>query len=274
MALRNTSIVRALFVVASCSFFALVGGTANRSKAPGRLLLGDQVCTEIPMTNVERTWEWATQSTVLATGMMVYQNGKNLFEAYEPNNVCRLCWFPPIRWLMNFFIDSGGSPTKKFSLYSGTKSLAGLAALMMVKQGFLDSLDDKVSHYVEEWNEDQDKAEITIRELLNLSSGIRSSEITLYSLNRSINSPFEGKKFSYGFEPFMVFSYIIELRTGRSGYQYLEDEVFSKLGVALPIRSIQPSGITNFYSSGRGTYLRGPAFDQNSELIPFHSDNT
>lgn len=94
---------------------------APRSRA---LVTTENDCDEIPMENIKSTWEWARgkRLTVAATGIMVYQNGNKLLEEYEPSNVCPIfCVIPPIRWIWNLFHQFGGSPTKRFSLFSGTK---------------------------------------------------------------------------------------------------------------------------------------------------------
>lgn len=214
-------------------------------------------CDEIPMENIESTWEYASgkRLTVAATGMMVYQNGNKLFEEYEPANVCPIfCVIPAFRWLWNLFNQFGGSPTKRFSLFSGTKGAAGIAALMLVKQEYIESLDDKVSDYIDEWKDDPDKVDITIRELLTLSSGISGSFFPFKSLQSSIEAPFDEKQWSYSVEPFVIFGHIIQLTTGRSGWQYLDDEVFSVLDMEFPIGSFGTSGVTNFFAAGAGAY--------------------
>jgi len=123
-----------------------------------------------------------------------------------------------------------------------------------VKQGYLTSIDDKVSTYMKEWRDDPQKVDITIRELLTLSSGIFSSPIPLMNIWTSIHGPFVGNMWFYGYQPFVVFAYVVELITGRSAQQYLDDELFNKLGVEVSIDSIgYPGEVTNFYSGGFGT---------------------
>ena len=95
--------------------------------------------------------------------MLVYQNGVKIFEAYEQSNVCGMCGLGLWRFVYNLFFrpTSGGSPTQEFRMYSMTKSLAGLAALILVKQERL-NLEDRVSMYIPEWSNDPDKFSISV----------------------------------------------------------------------------------------------------------------
>ena len=57
-------------------------------------------------------------------------------------------------------------------LASGTKSFTGVAAMLAVQQGLI-SLDERVSDTITEWKDDPRKREITVRQLLDLSSGLQ-----------------------------------------------------------------------------------------------------
>ena len=65
----------------------------------------------------------------------------------------------------------GWKPDRPHPLASGTKSFTGVAAMLAVQQGLI-SLDERVSDTVTEWQADPRKSRITVRELLNLSSGL------------------------------------------------------------------------------------------------------
>lgn len=65
----------------------------------------------------------------------------------------------------------GWKPDRPHPLASGTKSFTGVAAMLAVQQGLI-SLDERVSDTLTEWQADPRKSRITVRELLNLSSGL------------------------------------------------------------------------------------------------------
>src|SRR5437899_12637744 len=66
--------------------------------------------------------------------MLVIQNGRTIFEHYA----------------------NGGSPGKRWPIFSGTKSFWGIAALAGVRDGLF-KLDDLVSDTISEWKSDSRK---------------------------------------------------------------------------------------------------------------------
>ncbi|MBM4009663.1 MAG: serine hydrolase, partial [Planctomycetes bacterium] len=68
---------------------------------------------------------------------------------------------------------AGWSRSRPHALASGTKSFTGVAAMLAVQQGLF-TLDDKVSDTITEWKSDPRKREITVRQLLTLSSGLEA----------------------------------------------------------------------------------------------------
>jgi len=79
----------------------------------------------------------------------------------------------------------GWSRTRPHPLASGTKSFTGVAAMLAVQQGLF-GLDDKVSDTITEWKSDPRKREITVRQLLNLSSGIEADSADNRKRNRTL----------------------------------------------------------------------------------------
>ncbi|MBK04191.1 MAG: hypothetical protein CL920_30470 [Deltaproteobacteria bacterium] len=197
-----------------------------------------QVCTLLPNKNIQDTWTWAQSATPPATGMMVYQNETKLFEDYNRKNA-------------GILLPAGGAADKEFSMYSMTKSLSGLAALILVKQKKL-TLDDKVSTYITAWKTDADKSKITIRELLSLSSGIKTEVKTTNKINLqdAIDTPFVKKQFQYGSEPFTLFSHIIKIITTKDAETFLKEELFDKLGMSLRIARIKDGTETANLANG------------------------
>lgn len=79
----------------------------------------------------------------------------------------------------------GWSRSRPHALASGTKSFTGVAAMLAVQQGVF-SLDDIVSETITEWKSDPRKREITVRQLLTLSSGIEPDTAADRKRNRTI----------------------------------------------------------------------------------------
>lgn len=76
--------------------------------------------------------------------------------------------------------DHGGSPIQRSPAFSMTKSLCGLMA-MAGDADRIFSLDERVSDTIFEWREDPLKARITVRQLLNQTSGLASGYNALYA---------------------------------------------------------------------------------------------
>ncbi|MDB5471500.1 MAG: Beta-lactamase [Caulobacter sp.] len=106
---------------------------------------------------------------------------------------------------------AGGGPKQGWELWSGTKSFSGLIAAAAVQDGLL-SLDEKVSDTIPEWRGDPQRAGVTIRQLLNLTSGLATTIGRPPAYAGAIASPFTagpGTRFQYGAEPFQVFGAVM-----------------------------------------------------------------
>ncbi len=71
--------------------------------------------------------------------------------------------------------DNGGAAGKVQMLASGSKSFVGLAAVAAVQDKLL-NLDNPVSESIVDWKGDPEKANITYRQLLTLTSGLTAGE--------------------------------------------------------------------------------------------------
>ena len=71
--------------------------------------------------------------------------------------------------------ENGWSAERPHMLASGTKSFAGVIAMIAVQDGLL-SLDELACETLTEWKEDPRKSKITIRHLLTLSSGLNPAD--------------------------------------------------------------------------------------------------
>ena len=82
---------------------------------------------------------------------------------------------------------SGWNADKPHLLASGTKSFCGVMAACAVHDGLL-ALDEKVADTLIEWKDDKRKSQVTIRQLLNLCSGIDGGDNgTVPSYKRAVS---------------------------------------------------------------------------------------
>lgn len=123
-----------------------------------------------------------------AHAMLVYYRDKLVFEEYF----------------------NGWSADKPHRLASGTKSFSCAMLATAVEDGLL-KLDEKVADTIVEWKDDARKSQITIRQLLSLTSGIEggSTRERAPSYARAVEVAYPkfwpGQQFQYGPIPFQVF---------------------------------------------------------------------
>ena len=117
---------------------------------------------------------------------------------------------------------NGGGPDRGHEIWSGTKSFTGVMAAIAVKDGML-TLDEKVADTIIEWKSDPQKSQVSIRQLLSLTSGIGNlgqpgGRAPGYVA--AIATPFTaapGEKFQYGPQSFQVFGELIQRKLKARG---------------------------------------------------------
>lgn len=125
---------------------------------------------------------------------------------------------------------------------SGTKSFSGVMLAAAVEDGLISGFDEKVSDTIAEWKSDPLKRNITLRELLNLTSGIDGGgAVNVQTYREAINSPVSsnsGKEFRYGPNPFQIFGEVMTRKLKASGEtvrDYLERRIFKPIGMKVSI---------------------------------------
>lgn len=145
-----------------------------------------------------------------------------------------------------------GDVNKLWGLASGTKSFSGVAAAAAVQDGFF-KLDDPVSNILTEWKDDARK-NVTIRQLLSLTSGIKTARPGLGALRigfaEAIGLPLEhppGSHFAYGQAPYQIFAAMMERKLNGEKYQdYLQRRYLDALGIKLQMREPMFGGDLNW----------------------------
>jgi CubicO group peptidase (beta-lactamase class C family) len=136
--------------------------------------------------------------------------------------------------------SSGWSEDRAHRLASGTKSFAGALGIAAAGAGLL-SLDEPVADTITEWRSDAAKSRITVRELLDQSSGLDpNAGLPARDMYRAaIDAPLvaaPGTKFDYGPNHFGVFAALVQRKMRAAGLHgdplgYLEEHVFRPIGL-------------------------------------------
>jgi len=122
---------------------------------------------------------------------------------------------------------------------SVTKSIVNLAIGRLVTLGALESIDVPVSRFYPEWSTGR-KARITIRHILNHTSGIQanrtteeiyaSSDFVRLALDAEITSE-PGSRFFYNNKAVNLLAGIVEKAAGKKMDDFLRDDLFARLGI-------------------------------------------
>ncbi|MBI3525688.1 MAG: serine hydrolase [Betaproteobacteria bacterium] len=135
-------------------------------------------------------------------------------------------------------------------IYSGTKSFSCAIAVAAIEDQLL-SFDEPVAQTITEWQADTQKARITIRQLLSLTSGIDSGRGLVHrvpSYADAVMRPMlypPGTVFQYGPAPFQVFGELMQRKLaarGESPREYLTRRVLSPIGLEVDSWKTGPDG--------------------------------
>ncbi|HBP17607.1 MAG TPA: serine hydrolase [Planctomycetes bacterium] len=133
-------------------------------------------------------------------------------------------------------------PRRDYKLASGTKSFSGVAAAFAIHERLL-SLDEKVADTITEWQSDPLKRQITVRHLLNLTSGLEPPQgvgrfkITYQAALGARCSTRPGSRFRYGPVHFQVFGELMRRKLHPRGFDsvlaFLRKRLFEPLGIEI-----------------------------------------
>lgn len=131
-----------------------------------------------------------------------------------------------------------------FQIGSMTKQFTAVAILLLAKKGKL-SVEEPVAKYIPDYPNGKN---ITIRHLLNHTSGIKDftkmktiSTIAQKEMKPAMmvdffkNEPVDfkpGEKFEYNNSGYVLLGYIIELTSGLTYQEYIEENIFKKIGMS------------------------------------------
>lgn len=145
--------------------------------------------------------------------------------------------------LANVELNVPMKPENVLELASITKQFTGVAILMLKEQGKL-SLQDPLSKYIADYPKGN---EITIHHLLNHTSGIKSytnvpefitmartdmTPMELIGHFKNLPMEFEpGERYAYNNSGYILLGYIIEKVSGVSYEDFIQNNIFNKLGM-------------------------------------------
>ncbi|HSI84385.1 MAG TPA: serine hydrolase [Candidatus Methylacidiphilales bacterium] len=179
---------------------------------------------EIPSGNINAAAAYAREQKGKA--FLVIQNGRVIKEEYT----------------------DGLGADARHGILSGTKAVWVMAVLAMADDRML-TLDEPASNTISEWKDDPDKSQITIRQLLNFTSGLPvAGHIHRITLDDRFKSTMElkfigkpGERFAYG-PAHLAVIYEIMRRKLRSRFStpwdYMRGKIAAPLG--LPVTNDRP----------------------------------
>lgn len=124
------------------------------------------------------------------------------------------------------------------ALYSGTKSFWGVVALAAERDGIL-RLDERVAATVPDWEGDEWKKRVTLRQLLQLTAGIGfgglGSAVPTYGKALSVALKHEpGSTFTYGGTALQIFGAVLARKLvarKRTPHEYLQERILDPIGL-------------------------------------------
>ncbi len=132
-----------------------------------------------------------------------------------------------------------GAADRQMELASGTKSFVGLMAAAAVQDGLL-ALDEPVAKTLPEWRTDPIKARVTLRQVISLTSGMRSQVGRPPEYAEAVSYPLTaapGERFQYGPAPFQLFGEVMKRKLAAAGQPpdplvYLHRRILDPIGLA------------------------------------------
>lgn len=133
-----------------------------------------------------------------------------------------------------------GKPNDKFLIYSITKIFSGIAIGILIDKKLIENTEVPISNYFEEWKKDTLKNKITIRHVLQHTSGLSANngsqaiysetDFVKFALNSAvINEP--GHNFFYNNKAINLISGIVKKVTGLSLELFIKENVFTPLDI-------------------------------------------
>ena len=143
--------------------------------------------------------------------------------------------------------------------HSMSKTVTGMAVGMLVDDGLLSASARLVDLFPELYYREKRFADITVKHLLTMTSGVKFSEVGSVTETRWSRAFFEsstafsaGAEFNYNSMNSYILALIVTRITGKSLTDFLEERLFSPLGITNYFWEMGPEGVAK---GGWGLYL-------------------
>lgn len=212
---------------------------------------------------LNQAFDYAMADGTFSQAALVVKDGKLVYEKYRGIGDNELTAISTVIPTLSLFIKPFYGARDKNSLatsWSMAKSFTSALVSIAVEQDYLVSIDEKASDYISEWAND-DRSHITIRDLLNMRSGLKlvclegsdlaycdpSADIAtdnyivlapnqvqvcidrpMSSANAQNN---ESKQFIYANCDTMILGEILHQATGKDIQTFADINLFSKIGI-------------------------------------------
>ena len=163
--------------------------------------------------------------------VLIYKNGEVIYRKAFGN--------------ANLELGIAMTPENVFEIGSITKQFTAIAILMLIEQGKL-NLEDEITKFIPDYPTNEKT--ITVHHLLNHTSGIKSytGMDSFMKLARTDMTPTElidvfknepmdfdpGEKFLYNNSGYILLGFIIEVASGQTYADFIEKNIFEKLGMS------------------------------------------
>jgi len=204
-------------------------------------------------------------------GMLIIRNGKIVFEKEYSNNYDSLFEITNTKPGKYNYYDPVWHPyyknTELHTMQSVSKSFTAAAIGIAIKNGVIKDLDVKIMEYFvgfESSNPDPRRNEMTIRDVLTMTTGISWDELSMPYTDTSsscvqmeasrdwvkyvLDQPLTfkpGEKWEYSSGATMLLSNIIKQSTGQDLADYVEQNLFNELGIQNYYWKHTPKGLTD-----------------------------
>ena len=244
--------MRRLLAATFCATIILSVGGCGNGAAPG----DDAAADAGELTSYRAAADYSRARNGFA--VLVQENGQIVFEDYQVEN------------------GVVAAPEIPHRLASGTKSFWGVAACAAVSDGIL-QLDENVSATLTEWKADPLKNQITVRQLLTLTSGLEQGGVALqgasvgdkygYAVNQLQMRYAPGEQFDYGPGPYEAFGAFLARKladSNESPLDYLRRRILDPIGLHVARWTMDGAGNPNMAA---GAFLTTREWVKFGELV-------
>ncbi|MEM7363118.1 MAG: serine hydrolase [Pseudomonadota bacterium] len=204
------------------------GGESASTQVPVSLAPGDQTQT------LEPTWSLAGASPV-EVGVATEDITAILDHVFGDDAVQSAMLVKNGYVIGERYID-GADAASLGTSWSVAKSFYSAAVGVAIDEGWIESLDTPASVHFAEWR-GTDKADITIRHLLEMRGGLPAQSSIFVEFNQTeyalslAKVREEGTTFAYSNPTSQLFSPLIERSTGQSAHDYLREKILVPIGI-------------------------------------------